>query len=174
MKDREQQDMNLPADNDQTTETTTAPAVPVLDMDVFLQIRDVVRNHYLWKWDADAEETEEAASIIPAYLHDDPRFRLVGDVDVEDDIFEVTLWLQDSMVFSLAEVDVMVLDALRIDLGTGTVIARELTRMGLEIHLITFGDGRAREYLINVIGPRMQQIRDLGRLVVRAVDSYSA
>lgn len=174
MKDRDKQENDLPSDNEQTVESMSAPAVPVLDLDVFQQIRDVIRSHYLWKWDADADETEEAASLIPAYLHQDPRFRLVGDVDVDNDIFEVTLWLQDSMVFSIAEVDVLVLDALRVDLGTGTVIARELTRMGLEIHLITFGDGRAREYLINVVGPRMQQIRDLGRLVVPAVDSYSA
>ena len=174
MKEREQSDMTTSADNEQAIESPAAPTAPVMDMDVFLQIRDVVRTHYLWKWDADADETQEAGSNILASLHDDPRFRLVGDVDVEDDIFEVTLWLQDSMVFSLAEVDVLVLDALQIDLARGTVIARELTRMGLEIHLITFGDGRARQFLINVIGPRMQQIRDLGRLVVAAVDSFSA
>ena len=174
MKDREPTDMTTPAESEQTIESSTAPTSPVLDMEVFLQIRDIVRAHYLWKWDAEADETREAGSGILASLLDDPRFRLVGDVDVENDVFELTLWLQDSTVFSLAEVDVLVLDALQIDLARGTVIARELTRMGLEIHLITFGDGRAQQFLINVIGPRMQQIRDLGRLVVDAVDSFSA
>lgn len=146
----------------------------MMDMDVFTQMRDVVRNHYLWKWDESAVETREAQMELPQLIELDPRFRLVGDVELVNDVFEVTLWLQDSAAFSVGAVDMMVLDVLSIDLGKGTVIARELTKLGIEYHLITFGEGRARQYLINVIGPRMQQIRDLGRLVVQTLDTYSA
>lgn len=173
MKDREQSGTDTSTDAGQSVEVPTQDR-PVLDIDIFLQIRDVVRNHYLWKWEYGAEDTRDVIAGIPVLLHDDPRFRLVGDVELENDVFEVTLWLQDPMAFSLAAVDVTMLDALQIDLGKGTVLARELTRLGLEYHLITFGEGRARQFQINVIGPRMQQIRDLGRLVVSVFDSYSA
>lgn len=172
MKDREQPEIieqveqELPAE-----EVTTAP---MLDMDVFTQLRDVVRDHYLWKWDEAATDTQEAQVEILELIEHDPRFRLVGEVEVEEDIFQVTLWLQDTAAFSIGAVDMNVLDALSIDLGKGTVISRELTRLGLEYHLITFGEGRARQFLINVIGPRMQQIRDLGRLVVPTLNAYSA
>lgn len=174
MKDSEQPEKIEDVDAEKDQPITTAPETPMMDLDVFTQMRDVVRNHYLWKWDESTEETRDATMEIPSMIELDPRFRLVGDVEVVDDIFEVTLWLQDSAAFSVAAVDMMVLDVLSIDLGKGTVIARELTRLGLEYHIITFGEGRARQYLINVIGPRMQQIRDLGRLVVPTFDSYSA
>lgn len=173
MKDREQPDTTTSTDSGKPVDSP-AQDRPVLDMDVFLQIRDVIRNHYLWKWEHGAQDTEDVIAGIPVLLYDDPRFRLVGDVELENHVFEVTLWLQDPMAFSLAAVDVTMLDALQIDLGKGTVLARELTRLGLEYHLITFGEGRARQFQINVIGPRMQQIRDLGRLVVSVVDAYSA
>lgn len=172
MKDSEQPQINEPAEPDQTAEP--ALEAPMMDMDVFNQMRDVVRNHYLWKWDESAVETREAQMELPQLIELDPRFRLVGDVELVNDVFEVTLWLQDSAAFSVGAVDMMVLDVLSIDLGKGTVIARELTKLGIEYHLITFGEGRARQYLINVIGPRMQQIRDLGRLVVQTLDTYSA
>lgn len=172
MKDREQPEIIEQIETDHMDDET--PTAPMMDMDVFNQMRDVVRNHYLWKWDESASETRDAQMDIPAMIELDPRFRLVGEVEVVDDVFQVTLWLQDSAAFSVGAVDMMVLDALSIDLGKGTLIARELTRLGLEYHLITFGEGRARQFLINVIGPRMQQIRDLGRLVVPTFDSYSA
>ena len=172
MKDSEQPQINEPAEPDQTAEPSLE--APMMDMDVFNQMRDVVRNHYLWKWDESAVETREAQMELPQLIELDPRFRLVGDVELVNDVFEVTLWLQDSAAFSVGAVDMMVLDVLSIDLGKGTVIARELTKLGIEYHLITFGEGRARQYLINVIGPRMQQIRDLGRLVVQTLDTYSA
>lgn len=172
MKDSEQPQINEPAEPGQTAEP--ASEAPMMDMDVFNQMRDVVRNHYLWKWDESAVETREAQMELPQLIELDPRFRLVGDVELVNDVFEVTLWLQDSAAFSVGAVDMMVLDVLSIDLGKGTVIARELTKLGIEYHLITFGEGRARQYLINVIGPRMQQIRDLGRLVVQTLDTYSA
>lgn len=172
MKDSEQPEITEQDHTDQAIETT--PEAPMMDMDVFTQMRDVVRNNYLWQWDESATETRQATAEIPSMIELDPRFRLVGEVEVIDDIFEVTLWLQDSAAFSVGAVDMMVLDVLSIDLGKGTVIARELTRLGLEYHIITFGEGRARQYLINVIGPRMQQIRDLGRLVVQTFDTYSA
>ncbi len=173
MKDREHDDMN----DDPTAgqpDAASAQSGPVLDLDVFLQIRDVVRSHYLWQWNEDDEATQELIAGIPVLLHEDSRFRLVGDVEVEDNVFEVTLWLQDQTIYSLATVDVTMLDALHIDLGKGAVLARELTRIGLEYHLIVFGEGRARQFHINVVGPRMQQIRDLGRLVVSSMDTYSA
>lgn len=173
MKDREQPE-EATARSTEESQDATELAGPVLDLDVFLQIRDVVRSHYLWKWEEADEATQDVIAEIPVLLHDDPRFRLVGDVEVADDVFEVTLWLQDQMAYSLAAVDVTMLDALQIDLGRGTVLARELTRLGLEYHLITFGEGRARQFRINIIGPRMQQIRDLGRLVVSSMDTYSA
>lgn len=173
MKDREQPE-TAPENTAKHEQGDSVLAGPVLDLDVFLQIRDVIRSHYLWQWQEDDEATQDVIAEIPVLLHDDPRFRLVGDVEVEDHVFEVTLWLQDQMAYSLAAVDVTMLDALQIDLGKGTVLARELTRLGLEYHLITFGEGCARQFRINVIGPRMQQIRDLGRLVVSTMDTYSA
>ena len=78
------------------------------------------------------------------------------------------------MAFSLASVDIMTLDALQIDFSRCAVMARELTNLGLEYHLLTFGEGRAQQFRINIIGPRMQQIRDLGTLVAPAVDTFSA
>jgi hypothetical protein len=173
MKDREHAEIPTELSAEQP-EVASELTRPVLDLDVFLQIRDVIRSHYLWQWEEGDEATQDVMAEIPVLLHDDPRFRLVGDIEVEDHVFEVTLWLQDQMTYSLAAVDVTMLDALQIDLGKGTVLARELTRIGLEYHLITFGEGRARQFHINVIGPRMQQIRDLGRLVVSTIDTYSA
>jgi hypothetical protein len=173
MKDREHAEISTELTPDQP-DGAPEMARPVLDLDVFLQIRDVIRSHYLWQWEESDVATQDVIAEIPVLLHDDPRFRLVGYVEVEDHVFEVTLWLQDQMTYSLAAVDVTMLDALQIDLGKGTVIARELTRIGLEYHLITFGEGRARQFRINVIGPRMQQIRDLGPLVVSTFDTYSA
>ena len=169
MNDRERPETSTELTNDQGDDAA-ALARPVLDLDVFLQIRDVIRNHYLWQWDESDQATQDVIAEIPVFLHDDPRFRLVGDVEVEDHVFEVTLWLQDPMTYSLAAVDVTMLDALQVDLGKGTVLARELTRLGLEYHLITFGEGRARQYHINVIGPRMQEVRDPGRLGVLTDD----
>ncbi len=174
MDDRDQQELIEHNENEtQAEELDSAPA-PIQDIEMFANLRDVVRSHYLWKWDATAKDTKAYVKELTTDIGHDPQFRLVGDVEVEEHIFQVTLWLEETMAFSLASVDIMVLDALKIDFSRGAVMARELTNLGLEYHLLTFGEGRAQQFRINIIGPRMQQIRDLGTLVAPAVDTFSA
>lgn len=172
MNDRDQSD--LPANTEASEPDPGSSPSPVLDMDVFAQLRDVVRTHYMWKWETDAKPTKQVVKMLTQQINHDPQFRLVGDVDVEDDIFQITLWLEHPLAFSLSDVDVLMLDTLEIDLGRCTIIARELTKLGLEYHLITFGEGRAQQFRVNVMGPRMQQIRDLGTLVTTSLDDFSA
>lgn len=174
MNDRDQQELMSQADSDPQPEEVEAAPAPILDMEVFANLRDVVRSHYLWQWDASAKPTKIVVKDITRQISHDPQFRLVGDIEVIDNVFEVTLWLEETMAFSLASVDIMMLDALQIDFGRCAILARELTQLGLEYHLVTFGEGRAQQFHINIIGPRMQQIRDLGTLVAPAIDTYSA
>ena len=168
MDDRDQQELIEHNENEtQAEELDSAPA-PIQDIEMFANLRDVVRSHYLWKWDATAKDTKAYVKELTTDIGHDPQFRLVGDVEVEEHIFQVTLWLEETMAFSLASVDIMVLDALKIDFSRGAVMARELTNLGLEYHLLTFGEGRAQQFRINIIGPRMQQIRDLGTFAIRS------
>lgn len=148
--------------------------VPLNDVEFFLRLRDLVRTEYLWKWDADAEDAKTIIKAIQRSLKSSGGFRLVGDIEVEDDLFDLRLWLEEPLAFTLGDVDVMLLEALALDLGRGTLFVREMTRTGLVYHILSFGEGRARQLQINVIGPRMQQIRDLGTLTVSSVDSFSA
>lgn len=174
MNDRDHQEVMSHSDTEpQHEEIESAPA-PILDMEVFVNLRDVVRSHYLWKWEESAKATRSVMKELTRQITHDPQFRLVGDIEVTDHVFEITLWLEETMAFSLASVDIMMLDALQIDFSRCAVLARELTQLGLEYHLVTFGEGRAQQFHINIIGPRMQQIRDLGTLVAPAVDTYSA
>lgn len=174
MNDRDQQEVMSQADAEPQHEDLEATSTPILDMEMFANLRDVVRSHYLWKWDDSAKTTKGVVEELSNQILHDPQFRLVGDIEVVDHVFEITLWLEETMAFSLASVDIMMLDALQIDFSRCAILARDLTRLGLEYHLITFGEGRAQQFRINIIGPRMQQIRDLGTLVAPAVDTYSA
>lgn len=174
MDDRDQQEL-MPLDDTEHLADEPDPApVPVQDLEVFANLRDVVRSHYLWKWEDSAKETRARIKEIADQVAHDPQFRLVGDVEVNDHVFDITLWLEETMAFSLASVDIMMLDALQIDFSRCAILARELTQLGLEYHLLTFGDGRAQQFHINIIGPRMQQIRDLGTLVAPSIDTFSA
>lgn len=174
MDDRDQHELIPHNETESHTEDPDIAPVPVQDIEVFTQLRDVVRSHYLWKWEDSAKETRLYIKELTRQISHDPQFRLVGDVYIEEHVFEITLWLEETMAFSLASVDIMMLDALQIDFSRCAVLARELTQLGLEYHLLTFGEGRAQQYHINIIGPRMQQIRDLGTLVAPSVDSFSA
>lgn len=174
MDDRDQQELMQHTDTEtQHDDAETGPA-PIQDIEMFGQLRDVVRNHYLWKWDPAAKETRAYLKELATQISHDHQFRLVGDITVVDHVFEITLWLEETMAFSLASVDILTLDALQIDFSRCAVMARELTNLGLEYHLLTFGEGRAQQFRINIIGPRMQQIRDLGTLVAPSVDTFSA
>jgi len=174
MNDRDQAEVMSQQEPETMTEPTAERPAPIMDMDVFAQLRDVVKNHYLWQCDSEDEPTRAVIKDITNEIHHDPHFRLVGEIEVNASVFEITLWLEESMAFSLASVDMMTLDALHIDFSRCAILARELTRYGLEYHLVTFGDGRAQEFHINIIGPRMQQIRDLGTLVAPADNAFSA
>ena len=46
MKDREQPENLEQPKTEQSLDE--APATPMMDLEVFTQMRDVVRNHYLW------------------------------------------------------------------------------------------------------------------------------
>lgn len=174
MDDREIQNQSTQPETDSQQEPIAEQPSPVQDMEVFTQLRDVVRTHYLWRWSDEDEDTLDAIRELAHQIAHDPQFRLVGEIEVDDDTFEITLWMEETMAYSLASVDIAVMDALQIDFGRCAILARELTRIGLEYHLLTFGDGRAQQFRINIVGPRMQQIRNLGTLVAGAVDSYSA
>lgn len=174
MEDRDQQELMQHNETETQPEEMQAPPIPVQDMEVFADLRDVVRSHYLWKWDEAARDTTAYIKELTRQIQHDPQFRLVGEIEADEHIFEITLWLEETMAYSLASVDIMMLDALQIDFGRCAILARELTRFGLEYHLLTFGEGRAQQFHINIIGPRMQQIRDLGTLVAPSVDSFSA
>lgn len=174
MDDRDTQELIQHTDPDSQHEEIEASPAPIQDIEMFANLRDVVRSHYLWRWEATSKDTMVYVKDLTAQVSHDPQFRLVGDIEVDEHVFDITLWLEETMAFSLASVDIMVLDALQIDFSRGAVMARELTTLGLEYHLLTFGDGRAQQFRINIIGPRMQQIRDLGTLVAPAVDSFSA
>lgn len=174
MEDRDQTELNLQAESDSAGEAVIEEPTPVLDMEMFAKLRDVVRSHYLWQWDDADKPTEELIKNLTTEIRHDPHFRLVGDIDLDESVFEVTLWLEESMAYSLASVDLMMLDALQIDFSRCAILARELTKHGLEYHLLTFGEGRAQQFRINIIGPRMQQIRDLGTLVAPTMDTFSA
>lgn len=174
MNDSEQQKTQPEPEDDEPQEEAAILLSSHLEMDVFLLLRDVVRLHYLWQCDGTTKQTKERMKELGGQISLDHHFRLVGDIEVVDDVFEITLWLQDSLVFTIAEVDIVLLDTLQLDLGQGTLIARELTKQGLEYHIIAFGNGVARQYCINIMGPRMQQIRDLGTLVAPAIDRFSA
>lgn len=174
MDDRDQHEMMQHNETETVPEDTEPAPLPVQDIEVFANLRDVVRSHYLWKWDETARDTRSRIKELTSQIAHDPQFRLVGEVEVDEHIFEITLWLEETMAYSLASVDIMVLDALQIDFSRCAILARELTQLGLEYHLLTFGEGRAQQFHINVIGPRMQQIRDLGTLVAPSVDTFSA
>lgn len=161
-------------DTETLGEEIEATPVPIQDFEMFLQLRDVVRDHYLWQWDESAKPTLGFIKELKRQIQHDPQFRLVGDIEVDESVFEITLWLEETLAYSLASVDIMMLDTLQIDFSRGAILARELTKLGLEYHLLTFGEGRAQQLHINVIGPRMQQIRDLGTLVAPSVDTFSA
>lgn len=174
MEDRDQQEMiSVPEPEPQYEESEQAPS-PILDIEMFVKLRDVVRSQYLWQWEESAKETQAFVKELSRQVAHDPQFRLVGDIEVVDHVFDITIWLEETMAYSLSGVDIMMLDALKIDFGRCAILARELTRLGLEYHLLTFGEGRAQQFRVNVIGPRMQQIRDLGTLVAPAVDTFSA
>ncbi|MCO5219846.1 MAG: hypothetical protein M9909_13565 [Thermomicrobiales bacterium] len=149
-------------------------STPTDDMAFFHTLREVVRTEHLWQWEAGADDTKSVLKALPQGVKNASGFRVVGDATLEDHVFDLTLWLEDQHVFRLADIDVMLLDALSLDLGRGTLLVRELTRQGLMYHILVFGEARARELRVNVIGPRMQHIRDLGTLVVSSVDSFSA
>lgn len=174
MDDRDQTEMMPQNENESVAETPVEGPAPILDMEVFANLRDVVRSHYLWQWESGEDSTRAMIKEITTEIRHDPHFHLVGDVEVDASVFEITLWLEETMAFSLASVDMMMLDALQINFSRCAILARELTRLGLEYHLITFGEGRAQQYRINVIGPRMQQIRDLGTLVAPTENTFSA
>lgn len=174
MDDRDQQELMQHNDTDTQHDDVSSGPAPIQDIEMFVQLRDVVRSHYLWKWEPTARETKAYIKELVTQVTHDPQFRLVGDIEVEDHVFEITLWLEETMAYSLASVDILTLDALQIDFSRCAVMARELTNLGLEYHLLTFGDGRAQQFRINIIGPRMQQIRDLGTLVAPSVDTFSA
>lgn len=174
MDDREQQELIEHSDSETQHEEIDTSSVPVQDIEVFVKLRDVVRSHYLWKWERSAKVTASYIKDLKSQIAHDPQFRLVGDVEVDEHVFNITLWLEETMAFSLASVDMMMLDALQIDFSRGAILARELTQLGLEYHLLTFGEGCAQQFNINIIGPRMQQIRDLGTLVAPSVDTFSA
>lgn len=147
---------------------------PLNDVEFFERMRDMVRTEYLWQWDAEAEDAKTVIKAIQRSLKTSGGFRLVGDIEVEENLFDFRIWLEEPLAFTLGDVDVMLLEALALDLGRGTLFVREMTRTGLVYHILSFGEGRARQLQINVIGPRMQQIRDLGTLTVSAVDTFSA
>lgn len=174
MDDLDQQELMQHSDTDSQHDEVDTTPVPIQDIEMFTQLRDVVRSHYLWKWEPGARDTKAYVKELKSQIQHDPQFRLVGDIEVDEHVFEITLWLEETMAFSLASVDIMTLDALQIDFSRCAVLARELTNLGLEYHLLTFGEGRAQQFRINIIGPRMQQIRDLGTLVAPAVDTFSA
>lgn len=174
MDDRDQQELIPQTDTETQPEEVENALTPILDIEVFAKLRDVVRSHYLWQWDPATKTTKHVVKDLARGIFHDPQFRLVGEIEVEDGVFEITLWLEETMAYSLASVDIMMLDALQIDFSRGAIMARELTRIGLEYHIVTYGDGRAQQFRINIIGPRMQQIRDLGTLVVTSTDAYSA
>lgn len=149
-------------------------ATPMDDMAFFHTLREAIRAEHLWQWEAGADDTKSVLKAIPQGVKNAGGFRVVGDATLEDHVFDLTLWLEDQHVFRLSDIDVMLLDALSLDLGRGTLFVRELTRQGLMYHILVFGEARARELQVNVIGPRMQHIRDLGTLVVSSLDSFSA
>lgn len=174
MDDRDQQGLIQHNETDTQHEEIESTPAPIQDIEMFVQLRDVVRSHYLWRWETSAKDTKSYIKDLGSQIMHDPQFRMVGDVEVNEHVFEITLWLEETMAYSLASVDIMVLDALQIDFSRGAIMARELTNLGLEYHLLTFGEGRAQQFRINIIGPRMQQIRDLGTLVAPTVDTFSA
>jgi hypothetical protein len=174
MNDRDQREGNSQPGPESHHDELEGTRAPIQDMEMFSALRDVIRAHYLWQWSESTRGTKTFVKGLTRQISHDPQFRLVGDIEVVDHILEVTLWLEETMAFSLASVDIMMLDAMQIDFRRGAVLARELTRLGLEYHLITFGDGKAQQFRINIVGPRMQQIRDLGTLVAPAVDTFSA
>lgn len=147
---------------------------PADDMAFFNRLRELIRSEHLWQWDDDTDDAKSVLKAIPKGVKSAGGFRVVGDATLEDHVFEVTLWLEDAHVFRLTDIDVMLLDALGLDLGRGTLMVRELTRQGLVYHILVFGEARARELRVSLIGPQMQQIRDLGTLVASSVESYSA
>lgn len=174
MNDRDQTEDIVEIDSESVVDEQVETIAPVLDMDVFVQLRDVVRANYLWQWDERSGPTTGVIEELTKRVARDSHFRLVGDVEVDEDIFEITLWLEDTKTFTLASVDILMLDSLQIDFSRCAIMARELTRLGLEYHLLTFGEDRAQQFHINIIGPRMQQIRDLGTLVAPAKQTFSA
>lgn len=174
MKDREQPEPTLLPDRDTERPADMESASPILDADVFIQIRDVIRQHYFWKWESDNEETQTVITDLAMVVAQESDFRLVGDIEVVEHVFEMTLWLQDHHVFRLADVDVLLVVALDLDFGQGTFITRKLVRAGIEYNVITFEQGRVKQFHIDIIGPRIQQIRDISRLVVSSSSSFSA
>lgn len=174
MDDLDQQELMQHDETESQHDEIESTLAPIQDIEMFAELRNVVRNHYLWKWEPKARNTKAYIKELTTQVRHDPQFRLVGDVEVLEHVFEITLWLEETMAYSLASVDIMVLDALQIDFSRGAIMARELTNLGLEYHLLTFGEGRAQQFRINIIGPRMQQIRDLGTLVAPSVDTFSA
>ncbi len=174
MDDRDQQELMQHNETEAQHDELEPTPAPIQDIEMFSNLRDVVRSHYLWKWEPTDKDSRAYIKELTTQVMHDPQFRLVGDIEVVEHVFEITLWLEETMAFSLASVDIMVLDALQIDFSRCAVMARELTNLGLEYHLLTFGEGRAQQFRINIVGPRMQQIRDLGTLVTPAVDTFSA
>lgn len=174
MNDREEPEVITEPEIEHQPEAAAETPTPILDMDVFEQLRDVVRSHYLWRWEESAKPTRGMIKDLTNRIAHDSQFHLVGDIEVDDHTFEITLWLEESLAFTLSSVDVMMLDALQIDFSRCMIMARELSKNGLEYHLVTFGEGKAQQLHINVIGPRMQQIRDLGTLVAQSQESFSA
>lgn len=174
MNDREEPEVISETEIEHQQEAVADSPTPILDMDVFVQLRDVVRSNYLWRWEESAKPTQTMIKDLTNRIAHDSQFHLVGDIEIEDHTFEITLWLEDSLAFTLATVDVMMLDAMQIDFSRCMIMARELTKNGLEYHLVIFGEGQAQQLQINVIGPRMQQIRDLGTLVAQSQESFSA
>lgn len=174
MDDRDPRGIMQHDDTEAQHEEIDSTLAPIQDIEMFANLRDVVRSHYLWKWEASSKDAKVYIKDLVSQISHDPQFRMVGDVEVKEHVFEITLWLEETMAYSLASVDIMMMDALQIDFSRGAIMARELTNLGLEYHLLTFGEGRAQQFRINIIGPRMQQIRDLGTLVAPTVDTFSA
>lgn len=174
MVDRKEDDLLNTSVGDTLHSDSSPEPAPIDDVAFFNRLRDLVRTEYLWKWDDQNDESKKVIKSLDHNIRTSGGFRLVGDIAIEDDVFDLTLWLEEPLAFTLGDVDIMLLESLAIDLGRSTLFMREMSKQGLMYHIVGFGDGRAREIKVNVIGPRMQQIRDLRTLVVPAIDSFSA
>lgn len=170
MNDRKHNE-HTPADEAPVAESA---ATPLQDLEFYRRLRELVRSEFLWKWTDGESDTESLTKAIDHNIRSSGGFRLVGEIELEDDCFDLRLWMEAPLAYTLGDVDVILLEALALDLGRGTIFVRELTRTGLVYHILSYGEGRARELRVNVVGPRMQQIRDLGTLTVTAASTFSA